>query len=87
MKLKPDVGMHAALALNAGIGRGDRVNSKQEISLFTHIEALVSEYMKFKPDVGMHAALALNAGTGRGDRGTSGREISLFIRIEALENT
>ena len=42
-KLKPDVGMHAAfLALNAGIGRGDRGNSRQEISLFIRIEALVN---------------------------------------------
>ena len=42
MKFKPDVGMHAALALNAGIGRGDLNNSRQEISLFTRIEALVN---------------------------------------------
>ena len=33
MKFKPDVGMHAALALNVGIGRGDRGNSRREISL------------------------------------------------------
>ena len=42
MKFKPDVGMIAALALNAGTGRGDRGTARQEISLFTRIEALVN---------------------------------------------
>ena len=40
MKFKPDVGMHVALALNAGTGRGDRGTSKREIFLFIRIEAL-----------------------------------------------